>query len=194
MGTTHASEDTIEQYIRHQLPEPKLSLFEEHLLHCERCQDAVVVEEEFVTNLRRALARPDAHRTSIFHNPFPTVRGLWLIPALAFLLLCFIEAPRQEPAAQQIALAALRGTSPAEKALSGMPLLLLLDATSLPAHEEVLITVVNSTGALEQSAKATPSANELRFHARPLAAGQYWVRILRGDEVMREFSLRVRDP
>lgn len=58
----HPTEDVLEQYLIHGLPDPELELLEEHLLICHQCVEMAEKCDAFLQSVRSTLelARPKA--------------------------------------------------------------------------------------------------------------------------------------
>lgn len=54
---THPTDDTIEDYALGRLSENESAQFEEHILMCPQCQDALRLKDAFLADLRSALKR-----------------------------------------------------------------------------------------------------------------------------------------
>ena len=74
------SEETIERYIRRELPAEERRIFEEHLLDCAECFDQIQLMERFVAGVR------DAARAGRLLEIAPRRGMCWLVPALAVSL------------------------------------------------------------------------------------------------------------
>ncbi|HMD48969.1 MAG TPA: hypothetical protein VKG79_07720, partial [Bryobacteraceae bacterium] len=92
----------------------------------------------------------------------------------------------------EIYLYAMRGPrNPTIHLQSGHKLLLNLDTTELPSGDYA-VQVVDSSGAEVWSGAAQQLQNPIRANVgRPLRPGRYWVRLLRGGELVREYGLEI---
>ena len=188
----HVADDVLEMYLMKSLPEDDIASVEEHLLICSACQDQVEETETFIHAARVALldrGRKPAARA--LH-----VRGWIVVPVFAAVLVAITAGlliPRQHsPSAlplSEVHLFAMRGT-PVAHLRAGGGVILNLDATELPAGEYT-VRVVDS-GGREVWTGAGVSGNPLRVTVgRPLPAGQYWVRVLQGADLKREYGLKL---
>jgi hypothetical protein len=93
----------------------------------------------------------------------------------------------------EVHLYAMRGPeNPSVRVQSGHRLLLNLDATELPSEGEYTVRVVDSGGTEVWSGAAQQLQNPIRaLVSRQLHPGRYWVRLLRGRELVREFGLQI---
>lgn len=58
-GSAEKLEEAAEQYVLHRMPQTELVAFEEHLLVCEQCREAVEITDEFVQVFRLAATSLD---------------------------------------------------------------------------------------------------------------------------------------
>ena len=54
----HPTEEILEEYVLHRLPETLTARVEEHLLYCHGCQDTVTETDEFVAAMKVAANQP----------------------------------------------------------------------------------------------------------------------------------------
>ena len=199
----HPGEEVWERYALGRLEEPELGKVEEHLLVCAECQEALDEATEYVAVMRAAARRVEAveraaqpKRKWFVWNwlPMPALAG-----ACAVLLAVLLWAPWRGSAPgmpgewRTVELETLRGgESAAAGASAGYGLALRLDTTGL-APEGLTGQIVAADGAEIAAGPVTWSGGkaELR-HAMGLQPGQYWVRLKRNGETVREYSLPVR--
>jgi hypothetical protein len=201
----HPGEEVWERYALGRLEEPELGKAEEHLLVCAECQAALEEATEYVAVMRAAARRVEAA------DPAPRAKRKWFVwnwlpmPALAgacaVLLAVLLWAPWRGTAPgtpgewRTVELETLRGgEGAAGGARAGYALALRLDATGL-APEGLTGQIVAADGVEIAAGPVTWSAGtaELR-HATGLQPGQYWVRLKRNGETIREYSLPVGQP
>jgi hypothetical protein len=198
----HPGEEVWERYALGRLEEPELGKAEEHLLVCAECQDAFEEATEYVAVMRAAARRVEAAEAA------PVAKRKWFVwnwlpmPALAgacaVLLAVLLWAPWRGSAPgmpgewRTVELETLRGgEGGAAGARAGYGLALRLDTTGL-APEGLTGQIVDSSGGEIAAGPVTWTAGkaELR-HAMGLQPGQYWVRLKRNGETVREYSLPV---
>ncbi len=186
---SHPSEEDLELYALGRLAEEAIPAVEEHLLLCESCQNKTTEFEELGRAYReyraappRAAARPPARR------PVYWAAGL---AAAALLLVAIALAPSGAAPAAMVELTSWRGEAEPDPAPAGRRLDLVLSANGLP-DGVVQVAVAASGGEIVWQGPGRREGNRVRARVEePLRAGQYWVRILDGDRLLREFPLRV---
>ena len=186
---SHPSEEDLELYALGRLSEEAVPAVEEHLLLCESCQNKITEFEElgrayreYGAALPRAAARPPARR------PVYWAAGL---AAAAMLVVAIAVAPSRPAPVAMVELTSWRGEAETGPAPAGRRLDLVLSANGLP-DGAVQVVVAGSGGEIVWQGPGRREANRVRARVEePLRAGQYWVRILDGDRLLREFPLRV---
>ena len=190
-GLAHASEEILEQYVLHRLPEALVARFEEHLLICHKCQDALAVTDDFIAAMKSAPTQSA-----------PAVAGpvLWgfrnLAAPVAILLSALIvvwQHPQNSavsPAA--VSLSSLRAVKVSAAAPAGKPLNLSMEIPDLLPAENYEVQVVDFAGRLAWKGPVAESDGKLLATlSKPLAGGVYWVRLYSAPStLLREFSLR----
>ena len=142
---THPSEEILEEYVFHRLPEPLTAQVEEHLLICQSCQDTITDTDQFVAALKAASSQPAP----------ATVRPGWLdartslAPILALVVLALVVVwnhPQDASTPVAVSLSSLRGTNPLSPAPAGKPLQLSIDVPDLLSGGEYGVEVVDAAG------------------------------------------------
>jgi hypothetical protein len=192
----HPSEDVLESYIFHRLPEVEEARLEEHLLICEPCQDALASLDEYVSLMKSATAgpRPVAHRRwTASHS-----RGLAWAGAVAAVCLVGILGPWRKNAPNvptPVTLSSFRGSERVSmaRAPAGVPLDLGIETDYLEGAGSWRIEIVDAAGRSAWNGSptsATPGRMVARV-AKDLDAGQYWVRVYGSAGLLQEFGLRL---
>src|ERR1700722_8575983 len=88
---SHPSEELLEEYVFHRLPEVLTAQVDEHLLICHRCQDVVAETDGFVIGLKAADHLDSARHPDLVYDPRPRAKqagwGWGLAPVLALAVL-----------------------------------------------------------------------------------------------------------
>jgi hypothetical protein len=193
---SHPSEEILEEYVFHRLPEALTAQVEEHLLICHSCQDAVQETDGFVFDLKAADRDPD-----IVYDPRPRAKqagwgwGLAPVLALAVLTLVVVEKQVQEPSTPvSVSLTSLRGLNPLTAAPAGKPLQLDMNAPDLKSGKQYRVEVVDATGYTVWKGAVTGTDGKLvATMPKPLGRGMYWVRLYGADsELLREFGISAK--
>jgi hypothetical protein len=190
---SHPSEEILEEYVFHRLPEGLTAPLEEHLLVCHRCQDAVAETDEFVAAMRVA-----AEQTAPWKGVLPHLANrtdLAPIVALVILALVMVWKPPQETSTPvAVSLSSLRGPSPLAPAPAGKPLRLNIDLPDLASSREYRIEVVDAGGSPVWNGAASEIDGKLTATMpKPLRNGVYWIRLYGADsELLREFGLSAK--
>jgi hypothetical protein len=200
---SHPSEEILEEYVFHRLPEPLAAQVEEHLLICPSCQDAVGETDRFVSALRLANQPPavadfrSGWRNILDRRPRLTIRRTTVIPvfALGVLALLAVRQYVQQPLSQvAVSLSSLRGSDPLAPAPAGRLLRLSIEAPDLVPGRGYRVELVDAAGSLVWKGAATASGGKLAVDmSEPLATGLHWVRLYGADsELLREFGLSAK--
>ncbi len=194
----HLADDLLERYVMHRLPEMEVESVEEHLLACPACQNQTVETENYVFAAKAALrevARKPAARafwvrsSSLLHSWLTVPLCAAAVAALALAIAVPLRRGDAGRSVSEVHLVAMRGAAAATQARAGSGLILNLDAGDLAPDG---VRIVNSAG--QEVWKGTPrrSAHEVRaVVAGRLEPGQYWVRLTRGGELLREYGLKI---
>jgi len=196
----HPNDEVIERYALGKLAEPELGEVEEHVLICERCQERVIEAEEFAAVMREAAANVAAEQPrEAWWRRWVTLDWLPMpAPALAAAMMVLVALVVWQPWRagapaewRTVELETLRGGEQKAGAAEGFALDLRLDTAGI---ETVGLTaqIVGADGRLvtETALTAEGGKASLRY-AAGLKAGQYWVRLKRNGETVREYSLPV---
>ena len=201
----HVDAEILERYAMGRLDEPALGALEEHLLLCADCQEQLDEATEFVSVMREATEKLASAAPSespwrrwlrvgmdYFPIPIPAMAG-----AMAVLVAVLIWQPWQAAAPGEwrtVQLETVRGGTPAGSGMGieGFSLDLQLDIAGLDAGgANAQIVSANGRILVEMPVTLVDGKAELRY-AAGLEAGQYWVRLKRSGETVREYSLEVR--
>jgi hypothetical protein len=186
----HPSEEVLEEYVLHRLPETRSAHIEEHLLICRECQDTVASIDQFVTALKRAV------RTSPAVSPvLMRYRSMAPIAALAMALMVIWNNQEQVSVSPvDVSLSSWRAGSPLAPAPAGKRLTFKIEVPDLELHKSYRIEVVDAAGSIEWKAPLMESDGKLIASiSRPLVDGVYWVRLYDANsELLREFGLSAK--
>jgi hypothetical protein len=206
---SHPSEEILEEYLFHRLPEAVTAPVEEHLLTCHRCQDLLRETEQFISAMNVAARRavpsigparsvwrtnPDA----IPRYPHPSTSKATLASVFALTLLTVVVFRKHQ--AQEIAvpvsvtLSSLRGAVPASPASAGKPLRLNIEAPDIALGQYYRGELVDAAGRPVWNGAVTAVSGVLTMAVlTPLPSGVYWVRLYGADsELLREFGLALK--
>jgi len=199
----HPEEEVLERFAMDRLNGAELDRLEDHLLLCGHCQERLDEVTEYVAVMRKAAENVAAE------VPEEAVWRRWLrlewlplpAPALAgaFVILIAVLAwqPWRATAPGEwrtVELATLRGGPAGSMGTEGFALQLRLDISGLDTTGTVA-QIVSASGKTiaEMPAPLIEGKAELRY-APGLEAGQYWVRLKKAGETLREYSLVVAKP
>jgi hypothetical protein len=200
---SHPSQEILEEYLFHRLPEALAAQVEEHLLICPNCQDTLAEADRFVSALRFAVTQPQpaaqasrGWRTVLDALPHQPKWAIHLA-ALALVLLAFVAVRKDfaKPLAPvAVTLSSVRGAGPLSPAPAGRPLHLSIEAPDLIPGRDYRMELVDASGGLIWKGAATESAGKLVAEvSEPLSAGVHWVRLYGANsELLREFGLLVK--
>lgn len=188
---SHPSEGDLELYALGRLSEEAVPAVEEHLLLCESCQYKTTEFEELGRAFRDYRAAPPrAAARAGLRRPVYWAAGFG---AVAVLVLVLAVVPSGPAPVARVELTSWRGEADRSAVPVGRRLDLVLSANGLP-DGAVQVELAASGGEIVWRGPASREANRVRVLVKvPLGAGQYWVRILGGGRLLREFPLRVGD-
>lgn len=188
---SHPSEGDLELYALGRLPEGAIPAVEEHLLLCESCRHKTTEFEELGRAFRDYRAAPPrAAARAGLRRPTYWAAGL---AAAAVLVLAIAVVPSSPAPPARVELTSWRGEAETSPVPAGRRLDLVLSANGLP-DGAVEVAVAGGGGEIVWQGPGRREANRVRALVdEPLGAGQYWVRILGGGRLQREFPLRVGD-
>ncbi len=191
------SEETVERYCLGRLESEELERFEEHLLVCPGCQDRVAASDEYIAAMKLALRDIRARQAKPAGPRWNPLRWTPLlaagVAAAALAVFVHFRSPAGDPAPHMVSLRAIRGfEDPAAAAPAGALLVLKADLSELPEMPSYRIAIADQGGAILWQASGTPEQGQLTVTLpRKLAPGRYWVRLLGGGNLLREFGLKV---
>jgi len=199
----HADEDILERYSMGQLRGPENDAFEEHLLICEQCRDAVASMDSYVGAMRTAAGElrraPQAAKAPwierLFHVPKPA--WAFAFAAAAILMVVGIGYPTLWRTASPavVVLEANRGAGETNSiaAPAGKPLELVLDLNGVAALPSYRVEIVDAGGRALFQPSAAPQGGKLQVTVgRGFPEGAYFVRVYGPDQsLLREYALRV---
>ncbi len=197
----HPEEEILERFAMGRLVEPALGEFEEHLMLCGRCQERLDEVTEYAALVREAAGNAAAAAPPV-EAPWRRWLGMdWVrirAPALAGAMVILVAVLAWQPWRvtapgewRTVELATMRGGTAGPLAMEGFALHLRLDVAGLDAAG-MTAQIVSANGAViaETPVALVEGKAELR-HAAGLRAGQYWVRLKKAGETVREYSLTV---
>ena len=191
---SHPSEDILEEYVFHRLPEGLAEPIEEHLLACHVCQDVVAETDELVAALKSAASQPSPWWSVLAGLPIRT--SLAPITALVILALVVVwkQRPQETPTPVAVSLSSLRGPSPLAPAPARKPLRLSFDLPDLVFSGTYRAEVVDTAGSpVWEGAISGVDGKLTATMSKPLRNGVYWVRLYGADsELLREFGLSAK--
>jgi hypothetical protein len=194
---THPPESDIELFCRARLAEPELRSFEEHLLVCNQCQDAVTDMDRWIRGLPNALKKVNWEYRPFWDRLVSNRKIVWTAAAfgsLAFVMLLPDLVPRPNLPAQDVKLTATRG-SETSIAQADRPIDLKLDINGMEDSSVWNVQIVDAAGTQVQQMRKEPANGKVECRVNGLRRGQYWVRLYPAKDAAnlgREFSLTVR--
>lgn len=196
----HPSEDARESYAFHRLSEEETARFEEHLLLCDTCQNALEETDQFILLVKAAAADSAPQVASRPILPLGALKAVVWGGSLGVLILAtLVISWRPEPsiasAPAPVTLASLRGSDGASMAHapSRRPFVLAIEAADISPTGAYGIEIVSAAGKPVWKGSLTSSNMNLSavVPAR-LEPGMYWVRLYaRESELLREFGLKL---
>lgn len=192
----HISEDTLEEYAFHRLPENDVAAVEEHLLWCPVCLHTLESVDEFILAMKHG-ARPAAQSTAGRHVPASSISlGVALAAAaLGLTMTAILPAMHRAPVGKPVQLVAFRGGEggamlPAD---AGAALTLSVDLADLTPSGVYRIQIVDAKGNQVWNGESRASDGALKMRMSPgLTRGSYWIRLYSNGELLREFGLRAQ--
>ncbi len=202
LGSGHAEDEVLEQYLLGHLNGPAAEALEEHVLECNLCQERAEAAQTYVLSMKRALAnevaeKPGSSGRFRVLEFVPRSRPVWGAAA-ALLVLAVggaLEWQKFSPMAKPVVvtLTATRGETASVRAKG--PLEVNLDAQDLSAASAYGVQVVNAEGAevwQQQSVNVRNGYVHLLIQKR-LSTGQYFVRLTAASGgTPREYGLQLR--
>lgn len=175
----------MEEYAFGRLAPPQVAEFEEHLLVCEDCREALVQAEDYIRLMKAAMGKPEAagaRRRRIYGY-------LAAGSVAAAVAVAVIPNHRTSTPPETVDLVAYRGVEMA-KVRAGRPARLRMKVPDL-ADAQYRVEVVNAAGALVWSGPAQAAGGLLDvLEPEALNSGVHWVRLYSSaGALLREFGL-----
>jgi anti-sigma factor RsiW len=203
-GICHATGDQLDEYTLGQMDEPELEEFEQHLLLCPKCQEALALNDAYWMSMREAarqLRRPaGAAARPWFDRLLETPKPLWALglAVLGLLVAVALTGPPWRRAHPPPAVVLLEATRGVEAPLSASvpaakPISLILDLTGVPPLASYSVEIVDAAGHPVFHAPAAPADDRLQATVpQGLPGGMYYVRVYApAQELLREYALQV---
>lgn len=198
----HASDEALELYATHSLPEPVLAEIEEHLLVCSQCQKQLEEIDAYVSAMRSAAKQLDQEdesrkRSWTRISGVLTLRRFGWAMAVAALVLGAValristnQAHSVEPFA--MLLESSRGSG-IQHAPANRRLELSLDTQGLPSLSSYALEVVDESGGRQYESHVTAEQSVVRVSLPGgLRRGTYFVRLYAPPrELLREYGLQI---
>lgn len=190
----HPSDEILEEYVFHRLPEALATQVEEHLLICTTCQDAVVATDQFIAALKVSAGQPP---------PPETIRSGWrdarlsLVPIFALVILVLMvpgKHPQEDSTPVAVTLSSVRGTGLLAPAPAQKPLQLNIEAPDFAPGNGYKVEVADAAGRMVWTGAARDTGGKLAASMpKSLSPGVYWVRLYDADsDLLREFGIAVK--
>jgi len=209
------TEREVEEFLFNRLSGVTREVIEEHLLVCQKCQDRVEKEEDYLGTFRAAarVCEEAALERSFYGAPKQgfiagwisrlaqavgwTKRRLWTV-ALASLLLMSIAVLWQYGVRgrefQDVSLELHRGAFVSAEARAGVPLSLSISVEDLAAGAYT-IELVDAAGTALARTQSSVSGPKLVWRLdNSYPAGTYWIRLRRLEDaavLVREYGLKL---
>ena len=191
----HLNDEEIEKYSMGKTAPEEESVWEEHLLVCDRCRDRVETASEFAKAMRAAAGElrqkraPSTNRSSLFRL-LPAVAAFAAAALIVIVWASWRNRVDAPPAV--VTLSAMRGANINAGAPAGRPLDLHLDAAEVAASPAYRVEIVGSGGAHIWSGSADLHGSEAEAHTPPQKSGSYYVRLYSQSGILlREYALTV---
>jgi hypothetical protein len=190
---SHMAPEEVEMYSAGRASEGEAARWDEHLLVCGECRQAVL-DQDYRAAMRsaaRELRRPAEGRAPREWRWTPAwVSAAALLAAAAIVTAVLLPRWSRTEAPVAISLTTVRGPSMEARAPAGRPLRLSPDLTGLPARETYRMEVVDAMGRPVWTGDVTRGAPNASLPG--LAAGVYFAR-LRSPEgaLLREYGLEI---
>lgn len=195
----HLKPQQLEAYAMGRLADDEIAPFEEHLLICETCQQALTAEDQYLLAMRTALQLPELEKVHSKRGWAAWLgfswRGFAFAGALAMVILAGYSLRSWIPRAPvAVTLASFRGAESPDalaSAPAGAPL--ELGIRSVDATSDCRIEIVSELGEPAWQGGLVSAESGLHAYlADGLHSGQYWVRLYAPDSrLLQEFGLRV---
>jgi len=192
----HISEELLERYSLQQLSDDQLEPVEEHLLVCELCQKHLTQVDNYVAAMKIAARQitADLPLPAVSRRPLQWALSLSGGALLATLLVFAFLGRPVSTLQSEVTLTATRGTVPG--AMTQVPahtFLLVKAGVTDDAGGPLTLQLVNEQGnTLWHGTAVAQQGNITARVSQRLDAGLYWFRVYEGDELLREYGLRVK--
>ena len=196
----HASDEALELYATHSLPEPALAEIEEHLLVCSRCQQQLEEIDAYVSAMRSAakrLEQEDESRKTYWARVSRVLtfrRFGWAMAVAAVVLgaVALRHSTKRTVEPFAIVLETSRGSG-MQHAPAGRRLELSLDTQGLPSFSGYALEVVDESARLQYQSQVKAEQSAVRaFLPDGLRHGTYFVRLYSpARELLREYGLQI---
>lgn len=193
----HPVEDELDEYIFGRLSEDRCALFEEHFLICGSCRRKLEQADEFALLMRQGIVEVEKAPPRRPLWGWPMISAIGVAAALLLVLIPYRVRTEMNPVpVQLVSFRAGDGSMTQARAGSGVDLTVDctdLEAPDLKTKNGFRIEMVDSVGRRVWNGNAVMVGSKLISArvAERLTAGVYWVRIYSGNELLREFGLRL---
>ena len=191
----HVTDDQLDLYALGRMPEAEQEEFEEHLLICEQCREALSAQEVYVRSMRAAARESRQRAVARGWRSLPAPAWAVALAILVVLSGMWRLSSRMGSGAPAVELLeATRGAdAPAHSVPAWHALTLALDSTGLTALASYTVEIVDAAGHPIQQTSAVQANHQVRASVpRGLPAGMYYVRLYApGQELLREYGLHV---
>ena len=196
----HASDEALEQYATHSLPEGALAEIEEHLLVCSQCQQQLEEIDAYVSAMRGAakgLDQEDESRKTYWTrvSRILTFRKFGWAMAVAALVLGAVAlriSTKRPVAPFALVLETSRGSG-MQHAPAGRKLELSLNTLGLPSFSSYELEIVDDSARVQYQSHMTAQQSAVRATLPAgLRRGTYFVRLYSpARELLREYGLQI---
>jgi len=196
----HASDEALERYATHSLPEAALAEIEEHLLVCSQCQQQLEQIDAYVSAMRSAakgLDQEDESRKTYWTrvSRVLTFRKFGWAMAVAALVLgaVALRVSTKRPVAPfALVLETSRGSG-MQHAPASRRLELSLDTQGLASFSGYTLEVVDESARLQFQSRVTAEQSMVRASlSAGLRRGTYFIRLYSpARELLREYGLQI---
>lgn len=183
-------EQELDEFLLGRLEGAELDSVEQHLLFCAACQDRVEQEQVFARDLRAALREPVEAPRKPVRWVAPVGLAAAVLVGIGLVMMPGGPVPARGPI-QTVELTLTRSAQVTE-APAGKPFQLSLDVEQIAQNTGGEVAVVNAAGREVFRAAGERREGRMEVRCRALSPGAYWVRLMRGDELLREYGLQVR--
>ena len=195
-ASQHIPEETLEQYSMGRLSDSESEPVEEHLLVCMHCQDLLTETEDFLHAVRAATDQlkdnpePVSWWKHWWESATALPKPVFAMAACALALL--VVLPNRPPNAATVELQTMRGAESAAQAPADSTLNLKLSVPVDQGNNPLQVRVADSAGKIVEQAPVEFVEGQPVARVGGLAAGSYWVRVYRNEEMVSESGLNVR--